>query len=214
MTDMTTAHPAKWHAFFSPRRNHAALRGLVRRLRKRQGGVAAVEFAFILPIMVTTFFGLVEVSQGVMVNRKVTMLNRTLADIASQTASVSDTEKNNIFNAAKTTLAPFPENSLGMTFSSVVIKADGIARVCWTETQGTITGLAVGATITLPTGLATPGTSWIVSKSSYPYTPAVGQNITGTISIGLSPIYMKPRLGTKGGPESIEQVERIGRAMC
>lgn len=200
-------------SFFSPRRNRAALRGWLRRLGSRQGGVAAVEFAFILPIMVTMFFGLVETTQGVMVDRKVTMLNRTLADIASQTAAVDDTEKANIFNAAKTTISPFPENAVGMTFSSVVIAANGSAKVCWTESQN-MTGLTAGASITLPTGLNVPSTSLIIAKSNYAYTPAVGYVITGTINIGNSPIYMRPRQGAKGGAENIEQVERIGKPMC
>jgi Flp pilus assembly protein TadG len=201
------------HRFFAPRRNAARLRGLVRRLRRRQGGVAAVEFAFILPIMVTTFFGLVEATQGVMVDRKVTLLNRTLADIASQTPAVNDTERNNIFSASQTTIAPFDENGVGMTFSSVVINAAGTARVCWTEARN-MAGLPPGATITLPTGLAVPGTSLIIAKSSYAYTPAVGYVLTGTINIGNSPIYMRPRQGTRGGPENIEQVERVGRPLC
>ena len=204
---------SKASRFFSLRRNRAAFRSLLRRLKRRQGGVAAVEFAFILPIMVTLFFGLVETTQGVMIDRKVTMLNRTLADIASQSPSVNDTERTNIFGAAKTTIAPFPENSVGMTFSSVVIAANGTAKVCWTESQG-MTGLSPGATITLPTGLNVPSSSLIISKSNYPYTPAVGYTLTGTINIGNSPIYMRPRQGTKGGPENIEQVERIGKAFC
>lgn len=199
--------------FFSLRRNRAGFRGLVRRLRRRQGGVAAVEFAFILPIMLTMFFGLVETTQGVMIDRKVTLLNRTLADIASQTAAVSDAERANIFSAAKTTIAPFPENAVGMTFSSVVIAANGTAKVCWTESQG-MTGLSPGSTITLPTGLNVPSTSLIISKSNYPYTPAVGYTLTGTINIGNSPIYMRPRQGVKGGAENIEQVQRTGKALC
>ena len=200
--------------FFSLRRNRAAFRGLIRKLRQRQGGVAAVEFAFILPIMLTTFFGLVETTQGVMVDRKVTLLNRTLADIASQTVAVNDAERNNMFNAARTTISPFPENAVSMTFSSVVIAANGTAKVCWTETQGSMTGLAPGATITLPTGLNVPSSSLIISKSNYPYTPAVGYTLTGTINIGNSPIYMRPRQGVRGGPDNVEQVERIGKPLC
>jgi Flp pilus assembly protein TadG len=201
------------HGFFAPRRNVARLRGLFRRMRRRQGGVAAVEFAFILPIMVTLFFGLVEATQGVMVDRKVTLLNRTIADIASQTPAVSDTERTNIFNAGLTTIAPFPENAVGMTFSSIVVNAAGTARVCWTESRN-MTGLVEGATITLPTGLATPSTSLVISRSNYAYTPAVGYVLTGTITIGNTPVYMRPRQGTRGGPQNIEQVLRNGKPLC
>ncbi len=199
--------------FFSPKRNAAKLRGLSRRLRKREGGVAAVEFAFILPIMVATFFGLVEASQGVMIDRKVTLLNRTLADIASQTPAVNDAERNNIFNASIATIAPFPENGVGMTFSSVVINGAGVARVCWTESRN-MSGLAPGATVALPTGLNIPNTSLVIARSSYSYTPAVGYVLTGSFNIGNSPIYMRPRQGVRGGPDNVEQVERIGRPLC
>jgi Flp pilus assembly protein TadG len=204
---------AAFSRFFSPRRNAARIRGLARRLKRQDRGVAAVEFAFILPIMLLTFFGLVEATQGVMVDRKVTLLNRTLADLTSQTPAVSDAERTNIFNAARTVVAPFPENAVGMTFSSVVIRANGSALVCWTENQG-MTGLVAGSTITLPTGLNTPGTSLIIARSNYVYTPAVGYVLTGSFNIGNAPIYMRPRQGTRGGAENIEQVERNGRPLC
>jgi hypothetical protein len=38
--------------------------------------------------------------------------------------------------------------------------------------------------------------------------------LTGTISIGNDPIYMRPRAGKKGGVNNIEQVERTGKALC
>lgn len=199
--------------FFSPRRNRAALRRLMRRFGRRETGVAAVEFGFIMPIMVTMFFGLVETTQGVMIDRKVTLLNRTLADLTSQATVIDTTEKNNIFAASTATVAPFPENSVGMTVSSVVVNSSGVAKVCWTESLN-MTGLAEGSTITLPTGLNVPSTSLIVAKSDYSYTPTVGYTLTGTIHIGGDAIYMRPRLGKKGGTQNIEQVERTGKSMC
>ena len=196
----------------SPRRNKAALRGLFRRLKRRESGVAAVEFAFILPLMLTMFFGLAETTLGVMVSRKVSLLNRTLADLASQTSAIDNTEKDNIFNAAKSTLSPFDQVTVGMTFSSIVIDNAGKAKVCWTEASN-MSGLAAGSTIVLPTGLNLPNTSLIVAKSDYPLAPDIGYMITGTIHIGGDSIYMRPRTGGTG-PTGIEQVERIGKPMC
>ena len=50
-------------------------------------GVAAVEFAVIVPVMLVLFFGMVEFSSGVAVDRKVTLMARTLSDLTSQNTS-------------------------------------------------------------------------------------------------------------------------------
>ena len=61
------------------------LRRAVRRLRPAIAAVvAAVEFALIVPLMLVLFFGTVEFSSGVAVDRKVTLVARTLSDLTSQ----------------------------------------------------------------------------------------------------------------------------------
>ena len=47
-------------------------------------GVAAIEFAMIVPIMLVMFFGTVEFSSGVAVNRKVTLMAQTFSDLVSR----------------------------------------------------------------------------------------------------------------------------------
>ncbi len=63
-----------------------------------RSGIAATEFAVIVPIMLVMFFGTVEISSGVAVDRKVTLVARTLSDLTSQSSeSVSDTDMTNLF---------------------------------------------------------------------------------------------------------------------
>ena len=47
-------------------------------------GVSAVEFAMLLPLMLTLYLGAVEISQGIGADRKVTLTARTVADLVSQ----------------------------------------------------------------------------------------------------------------------------------
>ena len=57
-----------------------------RRLRRLIGderGVSAVEFALLLPLMLTLYLGAVEVSQGIGADRKVTLTARTIGDLVS-----------------------------------------------------------------------------------------------------------------------------------
>ena len=55
-------------------------RQLAVKLFNDTSGMGAVEFAFIIPVMMAFFFGLVEFSSGVAVDRKVTLVTRSLAD--------------------------------------------------------------------------------------------------------------------------------------
>ncbi|PTM40179.1 TadE/TadG family type IV pilus assembly protein [Bosea sp. 124] len=199
---------------FSPRRNRAALRALIRRLGRNRRGVAAVEFAMILPAMLAIYFGIVETGQAIMIDRKVTQLTRSLVDLSSQVSTIPTTEVGNIFDAAQTVMMPYTSVAPKMSIHHIVIDSAGVAKVCWSE-QRNSTKLARGTTVALPADLRMPNTSIMMAQASYDFTPVVGWIIKGgAITIGGSPIYMRPRLGKAGGSASIEQVERSGVAMC
>lgn len=198
---------------FSIKRNRAALRRLVARARSNERGVAAVEFAFVLPVMLTVYFGVVEIGQGVMIDRKITQLTRALGDLAAQGTTLPTTEVGNIFDAATTVIMPYTSVAPRMSVTSIVIDKAGLARVCWSE-QRNSTAPARGSTIVVPDSMKIAGTSLIMAQASYEFTPTIGYLITGSIVIGNDPIYLRPRTGLVGGSESIEQVERVGRGMC
>ena len=69
----------------------AAFRPQVARLARDQEGVSAVEFAMLLPLMLTLYLGGVEVSQGISIDRKVTLTARTVADLVAQVSSIDTT---------------------------------------------------------------------------------------------------------------------------
>jgi Flp pilus assembly protein TadG len=157
-----------------------------------RSGVSAVEFALVLPLMLTLYLGATEVSLGIATDRKVTLTARTVADLASQVSTVSNADMNNVLNAAAAVMQPYSTAPLKITVSSVEIDKDGKATIKWSDTRNG-TARSPGSAVTLPTALAVPNTSLIWGEVQYTYTPAVGYVVSGPLTL-KDHIYMRPRL--------------------
>lgn len=160
--------------------------------RGDQRGISAVEFAMLLPLMVTLYFGVVEISDGVAAHRKVTLTARTIADLASQSTNINNADMSNMLNAASAVLAPFNVSKVKVTVSAVSIDANGIAKVVWSDTLNG-SARAIDSTVTVPPALNVANTQLVWSEVTYSYDPAVGNAITGTLNL-FDQIYMRPRL--------------------
>lgn len=132
------------HLSIWPRNNRAS--GAMRFTRD-ETGIAAVEFALILPLFLMFYLGLVQMSRGMRVSQKIDQIAHTIGDLAAQKigggqspgqAAIQEWEWRQIFSAGNALIAPLPFMRLGMTVSEVKIspKAGGgyKARVQWTET--------------------------------------------------------------------------------
>ncbi len=119
------------------------LSGLRRTLADRRG-VAAVEFAIIMPLILLMYIGSLDVTRGVMASRKVAILSRTVSDLVSQqatTAPLSTSTVSLIFTAASSIMVPYSTTGLKITASAIDIKAKSDGTCCqavvrWSFTQG------------------------------------------------------------------------------
>jgi Flp pilus assembly protein TadG len=168
------------------------LRSRFGRLVKDERGVSAVEFAMLVPLMLSLYLGAVEVSQGIGADRKVTLTARTVADLVSQVSSINNNDMTNSLNAASAVMAPFPSGKLKVVVSSVSIDAQGKATIAWSDTLNG-TARSKGSTVTLPSALAIPNSSLIWSEVQFSYTPVIGYVVTGTLNL-KDQIYMRPRV--------------------
>lgn len=183
----------------------------LRRFRRDGRGLAAVEFALILPVMITLFFGIVELSLALAARADVVSMTSIAADLVAQESSVTPTGMTNVFAAASAVLYPYATAPLTVTIYSIV--DDGhqgkAGMVRWSCTR-TGDGTATNGPNTPPAGsnggelIATanpdshgnpqygsPG-SVILAQVSYNYTSPTTQVITGPIAMGSS-FYSKPR---------------------
>lgn len=171
---------------------------VLRRFARAERGVALVEFAFTLPVMVLVYLGSIAVTQGMMTDRKVTLLARSIGDITSQDTAITSDERDNIFNAGRVVMAPYDSGAaiLRMRVSSVRVRADGSTCVEWSMGPQGATFLRVaGSNVNdvVPVAIRTPDTWLIMSEVEYNYTPIVGEDITGPILL-TERLYMRPRL--------------------
>ena len=161
-----------------------------RELLVDRSGLAAVEFAMIIPLMLLLFFGTDEFSSGVAVNRKVTLMARTLSDLTSQNISVTDAQFTNFFNASSAIMTPYPSAPVNATISELYIDpATKAARVQWSK-GGAPRG--VGTTVTIPTALQVGGTYLIFSEVSYAFVPTIGYVLKNSITL-RDYTYTRPR---------------------
>jgi Flp pilus assembly protein TadG len=167
---------------------------LTRRLARFAGdrrGVSAVEFALLLPIMVTLYLGSVEVSSGIAANRKVTLTAHSLADISSQFTTITNSDMSNILNASADIMAPYPVASLQAVVSELSINNKGVASVVWSDTLNG-SARAVGQIVTIPSALAVANSYLILGEVQYNYNPTFGYVLTNTLTL-KDQIYMRPR---------------------
>ncbi|RTL53599.1 MAG: pilus assembly protein [Bradyrhizobiaceae bacterium] len=170
---------------------------LLTRFSRDTRGLAATEFAIILPMMLVIFFGTIEVSTGVAVDRKVTILTRTLSDLISQASSVSNTDLTNAFTIGASIMTPYSSAPIKAIISQVYIDPTTLqGKVKW-STASNDTAHACNATVNVPTGLAIGGTYLIMSEVRYNFQPMVDINFgtPPTFTLGDT-TYTRPRQST------------------
>jgi Flp pilus assembly protein TadG len=192
----------------SIRRNWYRARRLVAALVRDRRGVAAIEFAMIVPIMLVLFFGTVTFSSGVAVDRKVTLIARTLSDLTSQSGSVvNDSYLQNVFTASISIMYPYAPVPTQATLSEIYVSSTNIATVQWSRSAIIQNGSATQATLTnssrhqydivtslVPSQLLIPKTYLILSEVSYLYTPTIGYGLMPQTGVTLKDVsYTRPR---------------------
>lgn len=164
----------------------------LRRFPAARRGVAAVEFALLLPFMALLYLGGFEVMQEIAIKRQVALTASTVATIVTQYSSISQSETMpGILAAATSVLTPYSSSNAVVTVSCIQISSSGQATVLWSVASSG-NGRTVGSTITLPSALDTPNSYLVYGETTYSYTPVIDFLHIGTTSL-YSSVFMLPR---------------------
>ena len=168
-------------------------------------GVAAIEFAMIVPIMLVLFFGTVELSSAIAIKGKLTLVARAASDLTSQSLdSVKTTDMQNVFAASGAILLPYSPTPLTATVSEIFIDTNRIAKIQWSQSATVamvdgspqaalqLSSHKSGDTVTVPEGLLIPNTWLIWSEVSYTYRPIVHYVLKTDLTM-KDEAYTRPR---------------------
>lgn len=183
------------------------MRGLKRRLRRfwrDDTGVAAVEAALLLPVLLTTFIGCTEVTFKIWSTQKVEKLAVTLADVLTQSQTISPEGMEQVVEASDRIMDPFPFGDEGLIYISslYVAQDETVAKVNWQCKS-------LGASFDAPSKLGEVGEdaalplhlqplaerdNVIAAEIYYKYTPIM-PGLMFDESVVYRQAFFKPRLG-------------------
>lgn len=170
------------------------------RLAKNNSGVAAVEFALTVPILLVLFVGGFELTRYVLLFQKVSKTSSTMSDLISRLPSATEAEIENSYNAVQHLMEPYyDEADVKVVISS--ISNDGEDDlISWQRCGG---GSLVaqsrlgrqGDAVVLPEGFdLDENENTIVAEVFYSFSPVVAPNTVGAQEI-YKIRFTKPRLG-------------------
>ncbi|MDP2010393.1 MAG: pilus assembly protein [Phenylobacterium sp.] len=159
-------------------------------LIKDRRGAAAVEFAFVAPVMILMYYGLAELTQGMMADRRASHVASAIGDLVAQDTMINTSEMNDIFNVGKAIISPFPTTGLSMRVTSIRKDSSGAIQVMWSKSSGSMGVLTTVASV--PAGLIANNESVILAESSYVYDSATKQVLPNALTF-TQKYYLKPR---------------------
>lgn len=164
---------------------------MLRRLVGDRSGVAAVEFALTLPIMITALLGTAEITNLVRSYGKAVSAAQTVADLTAQSSALSTAQMDSIRTAAQRVLDPLPSNTgnLGLDVVSVGFDAAGNPSQLWRYQWGAATG---SPSLAGARGLGGAGESVIMVRLTYVCVPVLHRLVPSKTFTEMS--YTRPRL--------------------
>ena len=173
------------------------------RFKEEAKGVAAIEFAFIAPLMLIMYIGTMEISNAVSANRKLSRVSSTIGDLLTQDSCLTSANIADIVKVADDIMYPY-DNVVAIQLNGVQIDAAGIPKVVWSKGYNGATELAVNTIYTVPDKIKTPENFLVAAKIEMGYVPTIGwikPAAHSTISIDDAPInmaeemFLRPRVG-------------------
>ncbi len=98
-----------------------------------QRGVAMIEFALILPLLMLLYLGSVELTNALSCQRKLGATSRFVADAVSQSVVLEAAQLADVIDTAQIIMAPYPLDSFALKVSALQTGQNGTTTVVWSR---------------------------------------------------------------------------------
>lgn len=173
-------------------------------------GVAAIEFAFIAPVLLAMYFLSMEVSQAIETSKKVARVGSMVADLVTQQQSVAKADMTAIMKIGDSSLQPYNRSKPKVVITAIQMTnaSNPQAKVVWSyrmENGGYGAGPGKDTIVTtVPAALRTPNAFLIRVESSLDYKPIITWSADAKRTLGLlgafdslamgQTYYLRPRM--------------------
>lgn len=157
------------------------MRRLRRPFSRDRSGTATVEFALLLPILLTMLTAMVEYSHLLMCERKVLAAAQAAVDLVTQAEVMTEADLDTVWTAAQWVTFPYPADTLQMTIANIEFDTDGNPQLY--VPLVTYNGGTINDPESLAAGLGAPLDGLVIVRMDYEYQPVLGGLVTGIVPI-------------------------------
>jgi Flp pilus assembly protein TadG len=160
-----------------------------------ESAMAAVEFALILPLLVTLLFAGIDITEAVAARRKTIVATSTMSDLVAQSKEVTTADIDNFLTAGAAIIPPFDANELETVLTNVVMDANAVPTVAWSVGRHA-EARTKGTSFPVPAKLRAANTSVVVAEVNFDYKPILIDGVVGPIKM-VKTTFAMPRVASK-----------------
>lgn len=142
-----------------------------RRYKADERGVAAVEAAFVFPILLVLTLGVLDLGRGIMTNQKTIKASQVVADLVTRDVVIEDSDILEAMEAGTLSLQPYATANLGFDVVSLRFLEDEVVEIVWRQTSPNVTPLSTAELTSRTSALAEEGGGVVVVMAQYLYEP-------------------------------------------
>jgi Flp pilus assembly protein TadG len=164
------------------------------RFRRDRRGIAAIEFAFIVPVLLIMYFITMEASQAIETSKKVSRIGSMVADLVTQQQTVMKADLDAMMKIGTSTLQPYNRSlpTIIITGIQITDEASPRVQVAWSRklVGTTYSADAAKDTITtVPSTLRIRNTFLVRVESDLGYKPIITWSANNSQTLGLTSAF-------------------------
>lgn len=151
-------------------------------------GVAAIEFAYLLPLLIMMTYGVIEASRAVMMHKRFQRSVALIGDLVAREEEIGTTPAaaqqamDGMMRAAKHVMIPYDDSTLKIGVTAVQAASDNASNttVAWSYPYNSYPVLPTGSPKSMPAAnMITAGNAAILVEAQYVYQPILSNLVPG-----------------------------------